>query len=417
MGARRGLFGHRDFRRLWAGETVSEVGSQVSLLAIPLVAVRTLHATTFEVGSLAAASTAAFLLVGLPAGVWVDRVRRRRVMIAADVGRMVALGSVPVAYAAGGLSLAQLYVVTLLAGVLTVFFDVAYQSYLPSLVGPQNLVEGNAKLTGSAQVAQVAGPSIAGGLVQAIGGSYAVAVDAASFLFSAGAVGAIAATEPRPVVPDGGHRKVHLDIGEGLRFVFGNPLLRAIMATTATSNLFSGIQTAVGVVFLVRVVDASPGIIGLLFAGGSLGGVLAALVASRIARRIGGARATFVGIFATVGGLLIPLTGHGAALVLFAAGFFADAFGAVLYNINQVSFRQRLCPDRLLGRMNATMRFVVWGVLPIGALAGGAIGATIGLRPTLWLAAAGGALGGVWLLASPMRTMRDYPEGPVEDPA
>ena len=408
--ARGGLLRHRDFRLLWAGETVSELGSQVSTLAIPLLAVRTLHATTFQIGVLTASSTAAFLVVGLPAGVLVDRIRRRRVMMAADMGRVLALGSVPVAYAFGSLGLLQLYLVTLIAGVLTVFFDVAYQSYLPSLVGREHLIEGNAKLTGSAQVAQVAGPSLAGGLVQAIGGPYAVAVDAGSFLVSAMAVGAIGAREPAPAVPEGGHRRMYLDIGEGLRLVFGQPLLRAIAATTATSNFFSAMLAAVGITFLVRVVDAKPAIIGLIFAAGSVGGLLAAFVASALARRVGGARATLIGIFTTAGGVLIPLATSGPGLLFFAAGIFAISFGGVLYNVNQVSFRQRLCPERLLGRMNATMRFLVWGVLPIGALIGGAIGTSIGLRPTLWLAVGGQALAGGWLLASPMRRMRDFPD-------
>jgi len=220
--ARGVLHRHRDFRLLWGGETVSELGSQVSLLAIPLLAVRSLHATTFEMGLLTAASTAAFLIVGLPAGVWVDRTYRRWVMIGADAGRMLALGSVPVAYAAGALTLAQLFVVTLVSGILTVFFDVAYQSYLPSLVGRDHLVEGNAKLTGSEQVAQVAGPSIAGGLVQAVGGAVAVAVDAASFLVSGVAVAAIRTPEAKPEKPVGGHPRLVHDIKEGLSFVFHN---------------------------------------------------------------------------------------------------------------------------------------------------------------------------------------------------
>ena len=406
------LLRHRDFRLLWGGETVSELGSQVSLLAIPLLAVRTLHATTFEMGLLTAASTAAFLVVGLPAGVWVDRMRRRRVMVVADLGRMLALGSVPVAYALGGLTLAHLFVVTLASGILTVFFDVAYQSYLPALVGREHLVEGNAKLTGSAQVAAVAGPSVAGGLVQAIGSSAAVAADAVSFLASAAAVTAIRSPEPKPQVPQGGHPKLVHDIGEGLRFVFGNALLRAIAATTATSNLFSGVVAAVEIVFLVREVHASPGVIGLLFSMGGIGGVLGAFVAGPMARRFGGVRATIIGIGGNVGALLIPLTMPGVGLLFFGFGTFAIGFSAVVYNINQVSFRQRLCPDRLLGRMNATMRFVVWGVLPIGALIGGVLGSVLGLRPTLWIGAAGEALAGVWLLASPLRSMRDFPVTP-----
>jgi MFS family permease len=390
------LLRHRDFRLLWGGETVSELGSQVSLLAIPLLAVRTLHATTFEMGLLTAASTAAFLIVGLPAGVWVDRVRRRRLMIGADLGRVLALGSIPIAAAVGGLTLVQLFVVTLVSGVLTVFFDVAYQSYLPALVGREHLVEGNAKLTGSAQVAAVAGPSVAGGLVQAIGSS------------------AIRSPEPKPTVPEGGHRGLVVGIAEGLCFLFGNALLRAIAATTATSNLFSGVAAAVEIVFLVRQVHASPGVIGLLFALGGVGGVAGAFAAGPIARRVGGARATIIGIAGSVGALLIPLTMPGAGLLYFGFGFLMVSFSATVYNVNQVSFRQRLCPDRLLGRMNATMRFVVWGVLPIGALIGGILGAVFGLRTTLWIGALGQALAGIWLLASPMRGLRDFPDAPPE---
>jgi MFS family permease len=408
------LLRHRDFRLLWGGESVSELGSQISLLAIPLLAVRTLHATTFEMGLLTAASTAAFLIVGLPAGVWVDRVRRRRLMIGADLGRVLALGSIPIAAAVGGLTLVQLFVVTLVSGVLTVFFDVAYQSYLLALVGRKHLVEGNAKLTGSAQVAAVAGPSVAGGLVQAIGSSAAVAVDSASFLVSAVAVGAIRSPEPRPTVPEGGHPRLVVGIAEGLRFVFGNALLRAIAATTSTSNLFSGVAAAVEIVFLVRQVHASPGVIGLLFALGGVGGVAGAFAAGPIARRLGGARATIIGIAGSVGALLIPLTMPGAGLLYFGFGFLMVSFSAPVYNVNQVSFRQRLCPDRLLGRMNATMRFVVWGVLPIGALIGGILGAVFGLRTTLWIGALGQALAGIWLLASPMRGLRDFPDAPPE---
>ncbi len=416
--ARGVLWRHRDFRLLWGGETVSELGSQVSVLAIPLLAVRTLHATTFEVALLAAASTAAFLIVGLPAGVWVDRIRRRWVMMAADVGRMLALASVPVAYALGALTLGQLVAVTLLTGVLTVFFDVAYQSYLPSLVGREHLVEGNAKLTGSAEAATVAGPSVAGLLVDVIGASYAIALDSVSFLVSGAAVAAIRTREPKPEVPEGGHRSLVHDMGEGLRFVFGNVLLRAIAATTATANVFSGISTAVEVVFLVRTVHASPAVIGLMFTLGGLGGVLGAFAAGPIARRFGGARATIIGLGFGVGVLLVPLSQPGPRVLLFGFGLMAGGFAAVVYNVNQVSFRQHLCPDRLLGRMNATMRFIVWGVIPIGALIGGVLGTVLGLRTTLWIGSVGSVLSIVWLLASPMRTMRDFPttEVPVPEP-
>jgi len=403
-----GLGRQRDFRLLWGGQSVSEVGSQVTTLAFPLVAVEVLGASAFEVGVLTACSTAAFLLMGLPAGAWVDRLRRRRVMMAADLGRMAAVGSIPVAYALGGLTLVQLYVTALAAGILTVFFDVAYQSYLPGLVGPERLVEGNAKLAGSAQVAQVAGPSMAGVLVQTLGGPVAVAVDAASFLVSSLTLATIATPEAAPDPP--AHDGLRAQIGEGLGFVLGHRTLRAIAGCTGTSNLFSSMMAAVEVVFLVRVIHVRAGIIGLLFAAGGIGGVAGALTASSVARRIGGVRATLAGMAVTSGGLVIPLTGRGAGVVLFAVGSFFLGFGAVVYNINQVSFRQRLCPPALLGRMNATMRFLVWGEMPIGALIGGALASGIGLRDTLWVGAVGQVLAIIWLLASPMRSQRDFPE-------
>jgi hypothetical protein len=409
----RGLWGHRDFRFLWGGQSISELGSQVSLLAIPLLAVRTLHASTFEVGVLTAASTAAFLIVGLPAGVWVDRLRRRPVMIAADLGRMVALGSIPVAYAFGDLRLVQLYVVTLLAG----DADRVLRCGLPVVPavagGPRTSGGGQCQADRQRPGGPGGGARVSPGVwCRPSAGSYAVAADAVSFLVSATAVGGIRTPEAKARVPEGGHRRLHRDIGEGLRFVFGNALLRAIMLTTASSNLFSGLMNC------RRDRLSGPG--GARSLPGSSGcsspgpaSVVCSprFVATPLARRIGGARATFLGIFLNAGGLLIPLTGRGIGLLLFAGGVFFYSFGAILYNINQVSFRQRLCPDHLLGRMNATMRFVVWGVLPIGALIGGVIGTSIGLRPTLWIAAIGESLAGVWLVASPMRHMRDYPAG------
>lgn len=406
------LLRHRDFRRLWTGETISEVGTQVSMLALPLVAVRTLHASTFQVGLLTAASTLAFFVVGLPAGAWLDRWRRRRVMIVADLGRALAFGLIPLTYALGGLGMPMLYAVALTAGVLTVFFDVAYQSYLPSLVGMDNVVEGNAKLTGTAQAAQIVGPFLAGGLVQALGAAYAVAVDAISFLFSGSALISIKKREAPIVVPDGGHPPLHRDILEGLRFVFGHPVLRAITATTATANFFSGVMAAVEIVFLVRVVHATPGVIGVLFGAIGIGGLVGAFLATPLARRVGGARATLLGMFATAPVLLVPLTTSGPGLLLFAVGYGLSAVGVVIYNINQVSFRQRLCPERLLGRMNASIRFLVSGVMPIGGLVGGLIGTAIGLRPTLWIAAIGEVAAVVWLLASPVRRMHEFPPPP-----
>ena len=393
------------------GESVSEFGSQITVLALPLVAVRLLHASTFEVGALTAATTVAFLLVGLPAGAWVDRLRRRPVLIVADLGRVAAIGSIPVAAAAGALGLPQLYLVAVVSGVLTVFFDVAYQSYLPALVGRGHLEEGNAKLQATAQLAAVSGPAMAGGLVQAVGGPYAVALDAASFLWSAGAVTTIRATEAPPAPrPEGRAGRLPAQVAEGLRFIVRHPVLRYIAGYTATANFCSSMATAVEVVFLARLLHQPAGVIGLLLAAGGCGGVLGAVTSAWFGRRLGGARATLFGGLASGGIVLYPLTEPGWRLVLFAVGAALFGFGAVIYNVHQVSYRQRVCPDHLLGRMNASMRFLVWGTLPIGGLLGGAIGGAVGVRPLLWLAGAGGVSSIGWLLASPLRGRRDYPD-------
>jgi MFS family permease len=405
---RVGLIRHRDFRRLWAGDSISQLGSQVSELAIPLVAVISLHASTFEVGVLATLGSAAFLLIGLPAGAWCDRVRRRPVMIASDLVRAGLLASIPIAAALGILTIAQLFAVVLLLGLATVFFDVSYQSYLPSLVGRGALVEGNAKLAASGSVARVAGPAIGGTLVQLFTAPVALVADAVSFVASATCVGAIRTPEPAPPRPT--QRDLRREIGEGLGFVLRHPILRAIAGTTGAHNLSHSAFGAVFLVFLVRDVHAGAGVIGALFSAASVGGALGALSAGWLARKIGHARAVWLPLLATSPlMLLVPLTRPGVGLALFAAGMLAHAYGGVVYNVAQASFRQALCPLHLLGRMNATMRFLVWGTMPIGGLLGGALGVALGLRATLWVTALGIALAGTGLLASPRRQMRDLP--------
>jgi len=416
IGGRSGLVWHRDFRLLWAGETISQLGSQVSALVLPLVAVLYLHATTFDVGVLTALESVAFLLVGLPAGAWCDRLRRRPVMIAADLVRVILLASIPVAAALGVLTLDQLFAVALLHGIATVFFDVSYQSYLPSLVGRDNLMEGNAKLGGSQSVAQAVGPTLGGFLVQLFTAPFAVVADAVSFLASAVCVSAIRHREPPPQLQ--AHRRLFKEIGEGLGFVLRHPILRMIAGTTGTFNFFSSAFAAVEVVFLVRSVHLSAALIGVLMSAGSVGGILGALTASAIARRIGQARTIWVSALVTAPfGLLIPFTGRGDRLAFYVTGLFAISFGGVVYNVAQVSFRQALCPPRLLGRMNATMRFLVWGTMPLGALLGGALGTWIGLRPTLWVSQIGEVLAVGWVIASPLRNMRDLPVPDTADPS
>ena len=407
------LIGQPGFRRLWFGQTVSEFGSQVTALALPLAAVLVLHASTFQVGLLTTTGYAAFLLIGLPAGVWVDRVRRKPVMIAADVTRAVMLASIPVAYGLGVLTLAQLYVVTFISGVATVFFDVAYMSMVPGLVGRQHVAEANAKLQATVSLAQVSGPSAAGFLIGLLSAPVAFLADAASFVVSV--LSLLIIRDPEPAPERAERRSLRGEMGDGLRFVMTHPILRMIAGSTATSNLFSSAVFAISVVFLVRQVHLGASTIGVLTSLGAVGGVLGALSCGLLRRWIGSARLIWLSIVVVEPfGLLIPVTFPGAGLACYAVGVFAISFGSVVYNVHQASFRQLLCPHHLLGRMNATIRFIVWGTIPLGGLLGGALGDWLGNRPALWVCAIGGCLAPIWVLASPLRRMRDAEPEPAE---
>jgi MFS family permease len=404
---RRGLWWHLEFRRLWIGETVSQFGTMISQLALPLVAILVVHATTWEVGLLSACETAPFLLVGLPAGAWVERLRFRSVLIVNDLVRAAALGSIPLARLLGVLTIGQLYVVALTAGVATVFFDVAYMSYLPQLVGRDEVRPRNSRLQASESVSQITGPSVAGFLIQALSAPYAVLVDALSFLWSAGWVSAIQA-RPRPV-PKADPNLV-AEIREGLRFVLGSPLLRAIAMCTGSSNLFGAIGFAVFYVLLARDLRVTPGLIGLIASAAAVGGLAGALGATRFAARFGQGRAIWISMVAVAPcGFVAPFAERDWTLGLLAVAQAGFGASSVIYNITQVSFRQGLCPPDLLGRMNATMRFLVWGTLPLGGIIGGALGTLIGVRATLLVAAVGGALAFLPVFLSPLRRLRELP--------
>ena len=402
------LWRHPGFVKLWVGETVSVFGTQVTLLAMPLVALKLLHATTFEVGLLVTLERLPFLVIGLPAGAIIDRLRKRPVLVAGDLGRALALGSVPVAYWAGALTIGQVYAVVFVAGMLTVLFDVAYQSYLPALVERTQLVEANAKLQASESAAQVGGPALAGYLYQFLAAG-AIVVDALSYLFSAACVLLIRAAEPRPVA--------HLDeslrhqVADGVRYVFGHRFLRSIAATTAVANFFNSMLLAVYLTYAVRRLLLSPGTIGLIFAVASVGGLLGALVARPLARRLG-VGPTIVGAAATFGppALLVPLAPRAAPVPFLIVANFVLALGATIYNVTQVSLRQALCPPRMQGRMNATMRFLVWGTIPVGSLLGAILGTTLGLRTTLFIAAAGGLFAFLPVACSPVWSIRTVPD-------
>lgn len=407
-----GLWRHPDFLKLWVGQTISRFGSQVSELALPLTAVLVLQATPSEMGVLAAAERAPFLLIGLFAGVWVDRVRRRPVLVAGDFGRGLLLLSIPLAALLGALRMEQLYVVGLLVGVLTVFFDVAYQSYLPSLVRREHLVEGNSKLEVTSSSSAIFGPGVAGALVQLVTAPLAILVDAVSFLLSAASLLLIRQPEPQPM-PKDQRRTVWTEIGEGLGVVVGNPVLRSIAGCTSTFNLFNSLGWAVFVLFATRELGLEPGLLGVVLGIGSVGFLAGALLAQPAARHLGLGPAIVGSSFASgAGAFLIPLAGSLAplAIPLLVASQLLSGLGTPVYNVNQVSLRQTITPDHLQGRMNASMRFLVWGTMPIGSLLGGWLGDLVGLQATLVVAAAGQALAVLWVLLSPVRRLREQPE-------
>jgi MFS family permease len=428
------LWRHRNFLLLWAGQSVSEMGSAITQLALPLTAVVALGASTFQVGLLTAASTAAFALIALPAGALVDRWVKRPLMIWCDTARMLIIGSVPLAAALHVLTLGQLYAVAVTAGVCTVFFDVAYQSYLPAVVAREQLVDGNGKLGATQSFAQVAGPGLGGALVGLVGAASAMAVDAISYAVSVASLLAIRVREvkggrgvlggkvspqeqgpqergPQERGGSGGDRPpgstLRAEIGEGLSFVLRHPILRKIAACTGTANLFGSMGMALEIVFLVRVLRVRPADTGLLIAVASLGGVAGGLLAGRLSRRIGSARIIWYSMLVFgLPQLLIPLAAPGWRVAAFAVGMAAFSFSAVIYNVAQVSYRQAICPPRLLGRMNAAIRWMVWGTIPLGALLGGVFGTLAGVRATLWIAYAGSWAAGWWVFFSPLRRQR-----------
>jgi MFS family permease len=417
---RGGLWRHPDFLKLWSAETISQFGSTIDDIAFALVAILVLDASAFEVAALGTVLFLPFILFTLPAGVWVDRLPRRPILIVGDFGRAVLYASVPIAYVADVLTLWQLYVVGFLVGVFQVFFDVAYMSYLPSLVERDQIVEGNSKMEISRSAAQISGPGLGGILVEILTAPYAVLVDALSFVASGAFLLGIRKEEPKPepATVDGRRAGMRHELKEGLRFVLGNPNLRAQAGCTATSNLFSSVAFSILLVFAVRELELSPGVIGMVFSLGAVGSLLAATTATRISRRFG-IGPTTIAVAALFGPamLLVAFAPAGnAAVPFFVVAQLVFGFTVVVYNIVQVSYRQAICPPRLQGRMNSVMRFVVWGTIPIGTLLGGALGSTIGLRPTIVVGAVGGGLAVLWIVFSPQRHLRELPEPLVDEP-
>ena len=443
-----GLLRQRRFRLLWIGETVSQLGNAMALVGVPLVAVVVLHASTFVVGVLTASAWLPWLVIGLPAGAWVDRLPARQVMIGCDVISAVLYGSVPAAAWAGVLSTGLLVAVQLLGGAASVLFMTAYQVYLPSLVRPEDLIEGNTKMQGSASAAAFAGPSLAGLVTQLVGSVTAVLCNALSFVVSAvcllgarppGSRGpATAAAGPpgmgragsRGAGPRGaglrragsrgaGLRRAGLrrEIGDGLLLVLRDPFLRQLSVFWAVANLALTGYAALLVLFLVRVVGLTPGAVGLLAAIPGVGGIAGALLTGRITARFGTARALVLSTLCAVPfGLLIPLTGPGLRLAFYVAGSLLAYTGMAVGNIIIAAFRQSYSPPGMCGRVTATMRFLIFGTSPIGALLGGSLGTWLGVRDALWLLLGAAALSGTLLLTRALTASRDLPAQPAAAP-
>lgn len=396
------LWRNAAFVSLWSAATVSQIGSQVSLLALPFVAIATLSATTFEVASLGVVEFVPLLLFSLPAGVWIDRMRRRPVMVAADVGRAAALASIPVAYGAGVLTIGQLYAVGFLTGTLTVVFDVASTAILPAIVDRELLGDGNAKLQISGQTAQVVGPGLAGTLISALGAPYAVIADAISFVGSAAFLSRVPATEPPA------RRRVPMlaDIREGIRYITRHPITRPSLMFLSTANFFNTILFSVLLLFAVRKLGLSARQVGLILTLSNVGSLVAALATSRLQRAFGFGRVMLVTAFSGWALLLIPFARGADRIPFLAVALFVFGSAAVIHNASSVTIRQATTPDRLLARVAASNRLLVWGTIPIATLLGGVLGTYLGLRTTVLVGAGGRALAGLIILASPVRSVR-----------
>ncbi|MFE3900464.1 MFS transporter [Streptomyces sp. NPDC059153] len=411
--SRLGLLRDPDFQRLFAATALGQLGDRIIFLALPLVAIVALNADEFQVGLLAAMTTAGSLLVGLPAGAWVDRMRKRSVMISADLARAVALSTIPVAWWSDLLTIWWLYAVALVHGVLTVFFDVAYVSYLPHLVGRGNLVEGNSKLSAIRSVTSISGPGMAGPLVGWLGAPVTLVVSSVGMVMSGVLATGIRKREQKPESSE--HPQLLRDIKEGLKFVLKHPVLRAIVLGDAIFNLFLVMYQTMLLVFLEREMDLESFGIGLILSGMGCGALLGALWATRVSKRVGQGPVIWLAPLVTCPlTVLMPLAHPGWNVYVAALGLASLSLGGVIRFVAQSSLQQTLTPDRLLGRMSATARFVSWGGIPLGGLLGGALGSVFGARATLLIGAAGMTLSTIPYFLSPLRNMRESPEG--EDP-
>lgn len=412
-----GLWRNSDFIRLWTGQTISVFGSLIGRPALSFAAILTLHATPFQMGLLAVATQLPGFLIGLPAGVWVDRLAKRPLMIAADLGRAAILLTIPLLAWFGHLSLIEIYAAALAAGTLNVFFDVAYQAYVPAIVERDELIEANSKLQSTQSIAEIGGFGLAGIVVQLFSAPAAVLIDAVTFLFSAAFIRSIRTTE-RPASPAQARESLRVELGEGLREIAGNKLLRALAGSTFTVFLGFGMVGSLITLFCLRELHFEPGPLGVIWCLGGVSSLAGAATAGRVTKRLGVGR-TLIVMAALTGAftLFVPVAGGPAVLIgiCLASQQLLGDYTEEIYSIDHVSLRQAITPERLLGRVSATSNFLQGTALLVGALVGGSLGQLVGVRTTLVLACAVLSSAASWFLLSPIRVCerhhrrRSYP--------
>jgi MFS family permease len=416
--ASRTLWVHAEFLKLWVGQTISGFGSAITTLALPLTAVVILHATAEQMGVLRAALTFPALLMSLFFGVWVDRLRRRPMLITADLGRMILLGLIPLAAWLRCLSIAYLYVIGLLVGVLTVLFDIAITSFLPSVVSREALVEGNSKLQQSSSFIAIVGPGAAGALIGLVTAPMAIIVDAFSFLASVISLWLIRTPESHTPLTESSRVSLWKEIGEGMHALWKTPVLRDMTIFTTIGAFFLSIQQTVFVLFVIDDLKLTVLQLGLVVSSSGTASLMSAWLVSSITHRLGPGPTIILGQLLTgLGGVLLAVAGRPPVMVLFllVGGQIAAGLGAPLYSVNQIALRQAMTPGHLLGRVNASRRFLVFGCMPLGALLSGVLSNTFGLRSTLTIGAGGLLFAFLWALSSSLRQVRVFPQEAESD--
>ena len=416
MGFKGNLWHHRDFLKFWTGDTIAQFTGQISGLALPTVAILSpLQITGFQLGMLNALGFIAFPTLGLFVGVWMDRLRRKPVMIIASMIQVFTLASVPAAFIFGALGLYQLYLVSLIMGITTLFFDVAYQSYLPTLVEKEDVVEGNQKLQTSASAANVVGPSVASGMMQLMGAALSVFADAVGTLAAVFTLIFIRKPEPKPEHSSvDGQRHFFAEMKEGVKVVAGNKLLWTQAGCTGTSNFGTNMFAVAVLLYAYRTLGISKGAIGIAFTIGAAGFLIGVLISSAVTNRLGVGKAVALSIAGGFGLLIVLLAKGSFAVFVLGAAYFVAYLGVATYNINQVSLRQIITPNKLQGRMNATMRTIVWGTIPAGSLIGGIFVTSLGIVPTMIVGALISGFACLWIILGPTFKLKKQPE-PVND--